>query len=332
MLNRELKLNPNIFEEGIEKEATRVGFGKGLVQAGEEDLNVVALSADLTESTKADSFAKKFPDRFFEVGIAEQNLASVASGLAHLGKIPFATSYAMFSPGRNWEQIRTTIAYNNQPVIIVGSHAGLVTGPDGGTHQALEDIAITRVIPNMIVISPCDSVQAYKATTALAKNPKPAYLRLSRENTPVITTEETDFEIGKAQILFETKNNPDVAIFVTGILTYTALLAAHELSESGINVVVVNIHTIKPLDSDLILEVVKKAGSVVTVEEHQKFGGLGSAISELLSEKYPVPIEFVAVNDKFGQSGNSKELLEEYGLTQNEIEKAVEKVVDRKTT
>jgi transketolase len=330
MLNKELKLNPNIFEDNIEKVATRAGFGKGLVEAGEQNENVVALSADLTESTKADGFANKFPNRFFEVGIAEQNLVSVASGLAHMGKIPFATSYAMFSPGRNWEQIRTTIAYNDRPVIIVGSHAGLVTGPDGGTHQALEDIAITRVIPNMIVISPCDNIQAKQATLALAKNPRPAYLRLSRENTPVITTEETPFEIGKAQILFGDAEKQDVTVFVTGILTHTALLAANELADTGINVCVVNIHTIKPLDTDLIIKLVKNSGAVVTVEEHQKFGGLGSAVAEVLAENFPAPIEFVAVKDKFGQSGQSKELLESYDLNQNAIESAIEKVLARK--
>ncbi len=330
MIKPEAKLNPDIFEESIKKEPIRAGFGDGLVQAGEENENVVALTADLSESTRVDSFAKKFPERFFEVGIAEQNLASVASGFAAMGKIPFATSYAMFSPGRNWEQIRTTIAYNDQPVIIVGSHAGLMTGPDGGTHQALEDIALTRVIPNMIVISPCDAIEAKKATLALAKKPAPAYLRLCREKTAIITSDETPFEIGKAQIFYESKMKPEVVIFATGFLVHTALLAAKEIEENGTGIVVVNIATIKPLDVKLVVELAKQAGAVVTIEEHQKAGGLGSLIAETLAENFPTPIEFVAVNDQFGQSGKPQELLEHYELTLNKIEEAVEKVVNRK--
>lgn len=331
MVNKELNLNPNILEEDIELVSIRDGFGEGLVQAGIENENVVALTADLSESVRTHKFAEKFPQRFFEVGIAEQNLVSVASGMAAMGKIPFAASYAMFSPGRNWEQIRTTIAYNNQPVIIVGSHAGVTTGPDGGTHQALEDIALTRVIPNMIVISPCDIHEAQKATLALSKARKPAYLRLGRAKTPVITTETTPFEIGKAQLFFMPKSNKiNVGIISTGFLTHTAIRVADEMQTRGIDVAVLNLSTIKPLDKKSIINFAKKAGAIVTVEEHQIAGGMGSAIAEELAREYPVPIEFVGVQDKFGESGEPMELIDYFNLDQNAITEAVEKVLSRK--
>ena len=340
MIKPEAKLNPKIFETDVEKKPIRDGFGSGVVKAGEENKNVVVLTADLNESTRAEEFSKKFPERFFEIGIAEQNLASVASGMAHMGKIPFATSYAMFNPGRNWEQIRTTVAYNNQPVKIVGSHAGLTTGPDGGTHQALEDIALMRVIPNMVVISPCDVIEAEKATVACAKNNQPTYLRLGREKTPIITTNETPFEIGKAQVLFQSSINfdedLDFTIFATGFLVHNALVVAKELSgdsdlsggikkslKNKLKIAVINIHTIKPLDTDLILKYSKHSKMIFTVEEHQIAGGMGSAIAEFLAEKNPIKIGFIGVKDKFGQSGKPFELIEKYGLDSEGIKKQI---------
>jgi transketolase len=325
MIKKEAKLNSKIFENDIEKKAIRDGFGTGVVLAGEENKNVVVLTADLNESTRAEEFSKKFPDRFFEIGIAEQNMASVASGFAHVGKIPFATSYAMFSPGRNWEQIRTTIAYNDRPVKIIGSHAGLTTGPDGGTHQALEDLAITRVIPNMIVISPCDYIEAEKATIECVGNNKPTYIRLGREKTPVITTKETPFGIGKGVVLFQSEINIDekldFTIFATGFLVHSALVVAQKLSQKKkIKIAVINIHTIKPLDEKLILKYAKNSNQIFTIEEHQIAGGMGSAIAEFLSQNHPIKINFIGVNDKFGQSGKPFELIEKYNLDEFGIE------------
>ena len=328
MINKEMHLREDLFE-GKEKSPTRSGFGKGAVEAGKADERVVVLSADLAESTRADAFQKEFPERFVEVGVAEQNMATVGAGMAAYGKIPFITSYATFSPRRNWEQIRTTIAINNVPVKICGMHAGLLTGPDGATHQALEDIALMRAMPNMIVISPCDAEEGRKATLAAAKNGLPTYLRFARDKTPVMTTPETPFEIGKAQIFWKSKN-PKVAVFATGPLVYNALLAARELEGHGIGTAVVNVHTIKPLDKELIVALARETGSVVTVEEHQIMGGLGGAIAELLARECPTPIEFVGIQDKFGQSGEPKELMEHYGLGVSHISAAVSKVLGRK--
>lgn len=322
-------LNPKILDKDVEQVPIRKGYGEGLLAAGEADEQVVALCADLTESTQTHLFAQKFPKRFIEIGVAEQNLASVASGMAAMGKIPFITSYAMFSPGRNWEQIRTTICYNDQPVKIAGSHAGISVGPDGGTHQAIEDLAITRVIPKMVVISPCDSIEAKKATIAAAKNGTPVYLRLGREKTPVITTTQTTFEIGKAQVFYESQN-PQVVIIATGALVHKAILVANEVGKEGIQVNVVNLATIKPLDEETIIDQAKKAGAVVTVEEHQIRGGMGSAVAECLVKHHPVPIEFVGVDDEFGQSGTPEELIEHYGMGVEAITKAVKKVVGRR--
>jgi transketolase len=322
MINK--TLNPNIFNTDVEQIPIRKGFGTGLVKAGEQNESVVALCADLTESTQMHLFKEKFPNRFVEIGVAEQNLASVASGMAAMGKIPFFSSYAMFSPGRNWEQIRTTIAYNNQKAIIVGSHAGVSVGPDGGTHQAIEDIAITRVIPNMTVISPCDSIEAEKATLACIPWKTPVYLRLAREKTPIITTQETPFEIGKGYVVFGDTTDIDVVIFATGALVYQSILTAQKLAEEGKKVTVVNIHTIKPLDTTLILDLARKSKfGVVSVEEHQKAGGLGSTISEYLSQNHPTKQAFVGVDDRFGQSGTPAELIEHYGLGVDGITKAV---------
>ncbi|MBX4198557.1 transketolase family protein, partial [Candidatus Parcubacteria bacterium] len=296
MINPQAKLNPKIYDQDVEQLPIRKGFGEGLVKAGEENKNVVGLCADLTESTQMHLFKAKFPERFIEIGVAEQNLAAVASGMAAMGKIPFITSYAMFSPGRNWEQIRTTIAYNDRPVKIAGSHAGISVGPDGGTHQAIEDIALTRVMPRMVVISPCDSIEARKATIALAKTNTPVYLRLAREKTPVMTTEDTPFEIGKAQVFFQpVMGKAEVAIIATGALVHKALKAARDLEKEKIAVTVINLSTIKPLDSKTIIRLAADTGAIVTVEEHQAAGGMGSAIAELLSQNAAVPIEFIAV-------------------------------------
>lgn len=329
MLNKEQKLNPKLFDLAVEQKAIRDGYGEGLVLAGDADKRVVALCADLTESTRTEAFAKKFPERFIQVGVAEQNLATVASGMAAMGKIPFITSYAMFSPGRNWEQIRTTICYNNQPVKIAGSHAGISVGPDGGTHQAIEDIAITRVIPRMQVIVPCDALEAQKATMACAKTQSPTYIRLARHKTPIITSVDSPFIIGKANVLWQGEK-PQVVIIACGALVYQALQAAKKLAEEKIEVSVINLHTIKPLDEKTILEVVAVAKAVVTVEEHQQAGGMGSVVAEFLAKTHPVPIEFVGVNDQFGQSGEPSQLLEHYGLDINAIVKAVKKVKSRK--
>jgi len=330
MINKELKLNPNIWSNDVEKIAIRTGFGEGLLIAADDDESVVGLCADLTDSTKMRSFADKYPKRFIQVGVAEQNLASVASGMAAMGKIPFITSYAMFSPGRNWEQIRTTICYNNVPVKIAGSHAGVSVGPDGGTHQAIEDMALMRVVPRMVVISPCDSIEARKATIAAAKTTDPTYIRLARNNTPVITTDDTPFEIGKAHIVYDEEGAADVAIIATGHLVYNAILAAKELEERGMKVIVCNMSTIKPLDINMINELVKDSGALVTVEEHQVLGGMGSAIAEYVTSHNPVPIEFIGVKDEFGQSGTPEELVEHYELGVTHIIEAAEKVVSRK--
>ena len=320
-------LNPKVFDDDIEQVPSRNGFGEGLVIAGEENPNVVGLCADLTESTRMEGFKKKFPERFVEIGVAEQNLVTVASGMAHEGKIPFTSSYATFSPGRNWEQIRTTICYNDMPVKIVGSHAGISVGPDGATHQALEDIAIMRVLPNMVVVVPADAIEAKKATIAIAKNGKPSYIRLSRDKVPVITTENSPFEIGKAEVLAHGK---DVTIIACGQMVYMALMVAKKLEEDKISVRVINNHTIKPLDTKTILNAAEETGAIVTVEEHQIAGGLGSAVAEVVSDSYPVPIKRIGIEDSFGESGTPAELMKKFGLTQENIKKAVLEVIRRK--
>lgn len=331
MLNPDLKLNPKMFNPDVDQVPIRKGFGLGLLAAGEQDKNVVALCADLTESTQMSFFANKFPERFVQVGVAEQNLATVASGMAAMGKIPFCSSYAMFSPGRNWEQIRTTIAYNDRKVVIVGSHAGISVGPDGGTHQALEDIALMRVLPNMDVLSPCDAIEAKKATLALAKSKKPAYLRLAREKTAIVTTEETPFEIGKAEIYWlPDVGLAEVGIIATGGLVYRALLAAKELEMEGIKTKVMNLPSIKPIDADAIINLAKEAKRIVTIEEHQVAGGMGSAVAEVLASNFPVPMHFIGVQDLFGQSGTPEELIEHYGMGKDAIKEAVKKIINKK--
>lgn len=331
MLNPKLKLNPKLFNKEVELDSARRGFGSGLVLAGEENKNIVGLCADLKESTQMNFFAEKFPKRFIEVGVAEQNLVTISSGMASMGKIPFCASFAMFSPGRNWEQIRTSIAYNNRPVKIIGSHAGLTVGADGGSHQALEDISLIKVIPNMEVFSPCDAEEAKKITLAISKTDMPSYMRFSREKSPIITTSETPFEIGKSEIYWIPEIGlAQVGIIATGILLYQALLAAKELEKQNIKVKVLNLSSIKPLDEEAIISLAKETKAIVTVEDHQITGGMGSAIAELLAQNFPVPIEFIGVQDSFGQSGTSEELLSFYNLDQKAIQKAVLKVLNRK--
>lgn len=308
---------------------TRDGFGIGLVEAGKQDESIVALTADLKESTRVEGFAKEFPNRFFEVGVAEQNLVTIASGLANYGKVPFITSYATFSPGRNWEQIRTTVCINNVPVKVIGCHAGLTVGPDGATHQALEDIAIMRVLPNMAVIVPCDSEEARKATLAIAQTNKPAYLRLGREKMPQLTTTETHFEVGKSYYVYETEG-ADVTVIACGALVYESIIAAQMLGDQGINVNVINMHTIKPIDREAIIHAAQSSGAIVTAEEHQIAGGLGSAVAEVLAEEFPVPIEYVGVRDSYGQSGTPAELMKYYKLDSSAIQVAVHDVLKRK--
>lgn len=302
---------------------TRAGFGSGLKKAGELDERVVALCADLTGSVKMDAFAAAYPERFIEVGIAEQNLATVGAGLALTGKIPFVSSYAAFSPGRNWEQIKTTICLNDVPVKIVGAHAGLYTGPDGATHQMLEDIALMRAMPGMVVLAPCDAIEAEKMTLAMAKDPRPNYMRVAREATLVITTAETPFKIGKAYVFSPGK---DVTIIATGTMTAPALQAAEKLYSDGIDAEVIHVPTIKPLDAETILKSVRKTGCVVTAEEAQIIGGLGGAIAELLGEHYPVPIKRIGMQDRYGESGEPAELLEHFGIDAKHIRMAAHHV------
>ena len=330
-LNPSAKLSLKLFTPDIEQKPIRDGYGLGLVEAGEKNENVMALCADLTESTRTNLFAEKFPERFIEIGVAEQNLATVASGLAAVGKIPFIASYAMFSPGRNWEQIRTTICYNNRNVKIVGAHAGVSVGPDGATHQAIEDMAITRPIANMTVLTPCDMIEAKKAVIAAAEIVGPVYSRFAREKTPVFTTEETPFEVGRAEVFWTSaKPKADVAIIACGPLVHNALVAASELEKEGLGVIVVNNHTVKPIDEKTITEAAKNAGAVVTVEEHQVQGGMGSAVAEVLARNYPVPMEFIGVQNRFGESGTPEELIEHFGMGVSHIKAAVQKVISRK--
>lgn len=317
-------LNPKLFYRDIEQEPIRAGFGRGLKAAGADNPSIVALCADLTGSTKMSDFAEAFPDRFIQIGIAEQNLVTVASGLARAGKIPFTSSYAAFSPGRNWEQIRTTIALNDQPVKIIGSHAGVSVGPDGATHQMLEDIALMRVMPNMVVIAPGDSIEAEKATKAIATNGKPSYMRLAREKTPIFSTADSPFEIGKAYVLRE---GTEATLLGTGTMTYQLLVAAAELDAMGISVEVVHVPTIKPLDEATILNSVKKTGRVVTAEEAQAAGGLGGAVAELLGDKLPTPLKRIGMQDRFGESGEPDQLIAYFGLDGHSMMQTIQQFI-----
>ena len=316
-----MHLVADIQAKDLKIEPIRSGFGRGLVKAAELDARVVAACADLTDSTKMGEFAKTFPDRFVEIGVAEQNLVTVGSGLAAMGKIPFVSSYAAFEPGRCWEQIRTTICLNNRPVKLIGSHAGLYTGADGATHQMLEDLALMRVLPNMVVLAPGDSVEAEKATLAMAKDHRPNYMRVTREGSPIFTTADTPFEIGKAYVLEE---GEDITLIAAGTMTYPALVAAAALYKHGIDAEVVHVPTIKPLDNETILKSVRKTKHVVTVEEAQIIGGLGGAIAELLVENYPVPMKRMGMHDRFGESGTPEELLQYFGLTVKDIVKTAQ--------
>ncbi|PIR98209.1 MAG: transketolase [Candidatus Colwellbacteria bacterium CG10_big_fil_rev_8_21_14_0_10_42_22] len=328
-LAREQKLNKTVFNKNPEKIPIRNGYGEGLVEAGEKHPEVVALCADLKDSTKSTAFAKKFPERFFELGVAEQNMAGVAAGLGVSGKIPFIASYATFSPGRNWEQIRTNISYNNANVKIAGHHAGISVGPDGATHQAIEDIATMRVMANMRVIVPCDVHEARKATLSATDVWGPVYIRYTREETPVITSPDTPFYPGQAEVFWDSKD-PKCAIIACGSLVYNALVAAKELESEGIETLVLNNHTIKPMDNTRVLDVVKRCGAVVTVEEHQIEGGMGSAIAELLANQLPTPQEFIGIQGVFGESGKPEELIDKYGMAVKDIKLAVKRVIKRK--
>ena len=331
-VNLSVGLIENLLDlKSIEQKPTRNGYGDGLLELGKKNPNVMVLCADLIESTRSEAFAKAYPERFVEMGVAEQNMASVAAGLAAVGKVPFISSYAMFSPGRNWEQVRTTICYNERHVIVAGAHTGVSVGPDGATHQAIEDIALVRVIPNMTVIVPADALEAKKATIVSADLHGPVYLRFAREKTPVFTTNGTPFEVGKAEILWQSDKKPDVAIIGCGPLVHNAILAAAELEKEGIKSVVVNNHTIKPMDEWTIIKVAKEAGAVVTVEEHQVQGGMGSAVAEVLAKNHPVPIEFIGVQNRFGESGSPAELLEHFGMGISHILDSAKRVIKRKT-
>ena len=316
-------LNPKLLKD-VEMEPIRAGFGRGLLKAGQLNNQVVALCADLTESTKMDAFAKEFPERFVEIGVAEQNLVTVAAGMALSGKIPFVSSYAAFSPGRNWEQIRTTICLNDTNVKVVGSHAGVSVGPDGATHQMLEDIALMRVLPNMRVVVPCDSLEAEKATLALAATTGPAYLRLAREKTPIVTTAQTPFNLGKAQVLQE---GSDITIVACGPMVYQALVAAAALKKNGISAEVINCAVIKPLDQTTLLKSLRKTGLALTVEEAQAAGGLGGAVAEMAAENFPVRVSRMGMQDHFGESGAPDELLVHFGLTAKHIAAQARKIV-----
>ncbi len=321
------KLVPHIGDPKIDQKPTRDGYGQGLVIAGKADKNVVVLCADLTESTRSLEFKKTYPDRFVQLGVSEQSLATIAAGMALAGKVPFISSYAMFSPGRNWEQIRTNIALNEVNVKIAGPHSGVSVGPDGATHQAVEDMAITRCIPKLVVLAPCDVHETLKATVAAAKFSGPVYFRFAREKTPVFTTDDTPFQIGRAEIFRE---GNDAAIIACGPLVYNALVAAEELVKDGIECRVINNHTIKPMDEHTVIAAAEECKAIVTVEEHQVMGGMGSRVAEILAANHPTPIEFIGVQDRFGQSGDPSELIEHYGMGVGHIKEAVRKVIKRK--
>ena len=318
----------DIRAKDIKKDSIRDGFGRGLLEAGKRNDQVVAICADLTDSTKISMFAEAFPERFVEAGIAEQDITTIGSGMAAMGKIPFVSSYAAFCPGRTWEQIRTTICLNDRPVKIIGSHAGLYTSPDGATHQALEDITLMRVLPNMVVLVPCDSVEAEKMAPLMAADKRPNYVRLARGASPVITTPNTPFEIGPAYVFCE---GSDVTLVATGTMTYQALVAADMLKKDGIHAEVIHVPTIKPLDEKTILDSVKKTRHVVTAEEGQIAGGLGGAIAELVSEHFPVPVRRIGMKDEFGESAQTpEELLKHFGLDAMHIAMAAHQVLGRK--
>ncbi len=322
-----VSLNPDLFSKDVERIPTRNGYGDGLVEIGAKDTRIVVLTGDLAESTRAHLFQQKYPDRFFECGVAEQNMMGVAAGLALSGKIPFVSSYAVFVPGRNWDQLRVSVCYSNANVKVAGAHAGISVGPDGATHQALEDVAITRVLPNLTVVVPCDYHETKKATIALAKMVGPAYFRFAREKTPVITTERTPFKIGEALVL---RSGKDVTVAACGPLVYEAMVAAEMLTKQNIEAEIINCHTLKPFDEETLVNSLKKTKRGVTVEEHQIIGGLHGAVCETLARRFPVPVEAVGMPNSFGESGEPSELLEKYHMTAHDIVKAVKKVMKRR--
>lgn len=320
-------LSPHTLRHDAHTAATRDGYGKGIVELGEKDERIVVLCADLTESTRSNLFQREFPERFIEVGVAEQNMTGIAVGLALNGKIPFTATYAVFSPGRCWDQIRISGCYNNANIKLVGAHTGVSVGPDGATHQALEDIALTRVLPHMTVLVPCDAEEARKAVHAAAAINGPVYIRLGRAPTPLFTTPKTPFSIGKA-VMF--RDGKDIAIIGAGPIIHNALIAAHNLVEQGISCRVINMPSIKPIDTELIEKAAHECKAIVTVEEHQVMAGVGSAIAEVVATTYPVPIEFVGMHNSFGESGTPEELLKKYHMDAPAIEMAVKKVIKRK--
>lgn len=322
-----MTLHHSLYTDKPETGATRDGYGLGVVQAGERDGNVVVLCCDLTDSTKSDAFKKKFPERFFQVGVAEQNMAGIAAGLALSGKVPFIASYAVFSPGRNWDQLRVSVCYSNANVKIMGAHAGISVGPDGATHQALEDIAITRVLPGMTVLVPCDVEETRKAVLVAAQHDGPVYIRFGREKTPLVTVPETPFEIGKAQVFH---GGTDVAVFACGSMVYHALAAARQLEARGVSVAVVNVASVKPLDEETVATAAAKCGAAVVAEEHQTTGGLGEAVAGCLARRHPVPVEFVGMPNSFGESGKPAELIAKYGMDTAAVLAAIERAVGRK--
>lgn len=327
-INPKMKLDSNWMNlDKLVQKPTRDGYGEGVVLAGEENKNIVVLCCDLTESTRSLAFKKKYPERFVQMGVSEQSMVVIAAGMALAGKTPWISSYTLFCPGRTWEQVRTNLALNEVNVKIAGAHSGVSVGPDGATHQAVEDIAIMRCIPKMMVVAPCDMIETKKAVRAVSKMIGPAHVRFAREKSPVFTTEETPFVLGKAEIW---RNGEDVAIVACGPLLHNALLAAAELSKKGIECAVVNNHTIKPMDEKTIISVAKKCGAVVTVEEHQVMGGMGSRVAEILAQKNPVPMEFIGMQDTFGESGEPKELIEHFGMGVGSIKEAVKRVLKRK--
>jgi|TARA_Y100000031_G_scaffold157091_1_gene215882 transketolase len=328
---KNMDLEKNVYQkEKLEQKPTRNGYGQGLVELGKRSEDVVVLCADLTGSTRSAMFQKEFPDRFIQVGIAEQNMLSIAAGLAFSGKVPFVSTYGVFCPGRNWDQLRVNVCYSKANVKLTGAHTGVSVGPDGATHQALEDIAITRCLPNMTVLAPCDMIETKKATIAAGEIKGPVYLRFAREATPIFTTVKTPFQIGQAEVF---KQGKDVSVIACGPTVHEALLAAHDLAKENISVAVVNNHTIKPMDEKTIIEAAK-TGAVVTAEDHQVMGGLGSAVAEVLATSLPagrqVPMEMIAVQDRFGESGQPEELMKEYGLLAEDIKQAIKKVIKRK--
>jgi transketolase len=316
-----------VLADPVAMKKTREGFGHALVDLGEADPRVVVLVGDLTESTMVSFFAEKFPDRFFEIGIAEQNMACIAAGMAAMGKVPYFATYGAFASCRSADQIRVTIAYTNLNVKIGGAHGGISVGPDGATHQAMEEFAIIRSIPNLHLVVPCDYWEARKATRAAAQVDGPVYIRFGREDVPVVTDESTPFTFGKGEVFAE---GTDVTVIACGVMVYEALRARKVMAERGVSVRVVNLHTIKPLDAALIEKCARETGAIVTAEEHQVNGGLGGAVSEVVVQRHPVPMELVAVHDRFGQSGKPAELMAAFGLKEKDVVAAIERVLTRK--